>query len=63
VKTWLSIQAPDEMDEVLILDFSGRVLIQASGTTTIYTGNLQKGLYFLKVKMGKTTQTIKFVKL
>jgi uncharacterized membrane protein len=63
VKTWLSIQAPDETDEVLVLDFSGRVLIRASGVTTIYTGNLQKGLYFLKVKMGKTTQTIKFFKL
>jgi len=62
VKEVLNISTSDVVEKVVIMDFSGRVLRQASDTKTLETGGLQKGIYLITVKTGKTRQTLRFVK-
>jgi len=63
-KSVVNIQFPDEtpIDGIQLIDLSGKVVRQQSGSKSIDIEQLSSGLYFIKVLAGDKTYTTKFIK-
>ncbi len=64
VKDYLFIDAPKVIDNVKLFDIAGKLLMDApidNKKTSVYMGVFKSGVYFAKVQMGGTTQTIRVV--
>lgn len=62
VSSLLTIRSEKRVDTIEVFDAVGRRIIEENSNNTIDVSNLVSGPYFVKIRSGKNSQTMKFIK-